>query len=105
VAERTLRVAVAEQTLWRVVGAPGALEALGRTVSWGGMEAEVVGRLVVHEARVIARLEHTHLVLYREEDLLALGCRHRYPHVLPLRQEAGLQALRYHRQNLGSNQR
>ena len=68
------------------------LGAMGRTVSRGGVGVEVAERLVVCETRVITQLGPTHLDRYREEDLPALECRHRYPQVLPLHQEAGLQA-------------
>ena len=82
--ERTLQVAV--------VVASGALEALGRTVSRGGVADRGTERLGVDKTGTVVRLEHTHLALYREGDLLALGYHHRCPPIPLQRQEEDPQA-------------
>jgi len=75
-----------------VAAASRALEVLGRTVSQGEVAAGGAERLGTDEMGAIVRLEHTHLALCREEDLLALGYHHRCPHVPLRRQEEDPQA-------------
>lgn len=83
-------------------GSGGGIGGIGKEGIEGGSDGRGGRMASADQPRDITRLERTHLALYREEDLLAWGYRHRYP-LVPLQfQEGDPQAWQY-RRNLGLN--